>query len=70
VSKPYLTASWDYKPEPGLDILFSAVNFIPYHGQLEQDDYAGPRNISALSQIDDLNINTLGQFRLQLRKTF
>ena len=70
IDTPYFTASWDYKPEPGLDILFQAVNFIPYHGELEQDDYAGPRNISALSQIDDLNIRTLGQFRLQLRKTF
>jgi len=67
---PYLAASWDYKPEPGLDILFQAVNFIPYHGQLEQDDYTGPRNVSGLSQIDDLNIWTLAQFRLQLRKTF
>jgi len=70
VSTPYFTASWDYKPEPDLDLLFQAVNFIPYHGELEQDDYSGPRNVSLLSQIDDLNIRTLCQFRLQLRKTF
>jgi hypothetical protein len=70
ISTPYLTASWDYKPEPGLDILFQAVNFIPYHGELEQDDYAGPRNVSALSQIDNLSLWTLAQFRIQLRKTF
>ena len=66
----YLTASWDYKPRPDLDILFQATNFGPYHGELEQDNYAGPRNVSALSGINDLNIWTLAQFRLQLRKTF
>jgi hypothetical protein len=67
---PYLTLGWDYKPEPSLDILFQAVNFIPYHGELEQDFYAGPRNIAGLSQINDLSLWTLAQFRLQLRKTF
>jgi hypothetical protein len=66
----YLTASWDYKPAPDLDIYLQAVNFMPYHGELEQDNYAGPRNVSALSGINDLNISTLAQYRIQLRKTF
>ncbi len=67
---PYFTASWDYKPRPDLDILFQAQNFIPYQGELEQDNYSGPRNVSALSGISDLNIVTLAVFGVQLRKTF
>jgi hypothetical protein len=70
LAAPYFTASWDYKPKPDLDILFQARNFMSYVGELEQDDYAGPRNVSGLSQIDDLNIQTVALFSLQLRKTF
>ena len=69
VSK-YMYLSWDYRPEPSLDILFQANNFGPYHGEFETDFYAGPRNLAALSQINDLSFWTLAQFRIQLRKTF
>ena len=70
LSQPYMSITWDYKPETGLDILFQAINFVPYHGELEQDNYAGPRNVSGLSQIEDLNLWTEALFRVQLRKTF
>ena len=66
----YFTFSWDYRPEPSTDILFQASNFSPYHGEFEQDYYAGPRNVASLSRVNDLSIWTLAEFRLQLRKTF
>ena len=66
----YMSVTWDYKPEPDLDILFQASNFGPYHGEFEQDFYAGLRGSAGLSQINDLSFATLRQFRLQVRKTF
>ncbi len=70
IRSAYVTASWDYKPTPDLDFLFQMQNFIPYRFDQEQDNYAGPRNISPLVQIQDQRIATLPHFLLQLRKTF
>ena len=66
----FLYFNWDYKPAPDLTIQFQFSNMLPYHGEFEQDFYAGPRNIALLSRINDLNLTTLRQFRIQLRKTF
>jgi hypothetical protein len=66
----YVQVTWDYKPMPDLDVLFQAVNAPPYVFELEQDSYAGPRNVSALSQITDQRIVTQPRFFLQMRKTF
>jgi hypothetical protein len=66
----FMSLTWDYKPAPDLDVLFQALNISPYLFEQEQDNYAGPRNVSALSQIQDQRIVTEPRFLLQLRKTF
>jgi hypothetical protein len=70
IRSSYFTASWDYKPSPDLDLLFQMSNFIPYRFDQEQDNYAGPRDVSPLSQIVDQRLVTQPRFLLQLRKTF
>jgi hypothetical protein len=65
-----MKVTWDYKPAPDLDVLFEAINITPYLYEFEADNYAGPRNMAALSQIQDQRIATLPRFMLQLRKTF
>jgi hypothetical protein len=67
---PYLQASWNYKPRPDLDIIVEADDFLPYHLNVEQDNYAGPRDRAALSQRQDIRNSTEPRLFLQLRKTF
>ncbi len=50
-------------------MLFQATDISPYQFDQEQDNYAGPRNVSALSQIQEQHIATTPRFSLQLRKT-
>ena len=67
---PYLELDWDYKPRPDLDIQVQADNFIPYHIEIEQDNYGGPRNLSPLSQVLDVHNVSEPRLYLQLRKSF
>ena len=66
----FMIVTWDYKSAPDLDVLFQALNISPYLFDFEQDNYAGPRDVSALSQIQDQRIVTELRLLLQLRKTF
>lgn len=67
---PYVQASWEYKPEPGLDLVVEADNFIPYHLQIQQDNYAGPRSTAALLEVQDIRSAAEPRLYLRLRKSF
>jgi hypothetical protein len=67
---PFAQATWDYKPAPDLDIGTEVDYFIPYRLDIELDNYAGPRNAAALTQIQHIRNRAEPHFLLQLRKTF
>jgi hypothetical protein len=69
-NSPYLNAFWTYKPTPDWVITLGADNFGPYRFELEQDNYAGPRNLAGPPTVQDVRNVTEPRFYLQLRKTF
>jgi hypothetical protein len=70
LTSPFAQATWDYKPAPDLDIGTEVDFFIPYRLDIELDNYAGPRNAAALTQIQHIRNTAEPHFLLQLRKTF
>ena len=69
-SNPYVSIFWSYKPTPDWKITLGADNFVPYRFELEQLNFAGPRNIAPPPTIQDVFTRTQPRFYLQLRKTF
>ena len=69
-NNPYLNVNWAYKPTPDWMITVGADNFASYRFEQEQFNYAGPRNLAALSGIQDVFSHTQPRFYIQLRKTF
>jgi hypothetical protein len=67
---PYVQIGWSYKPEPGLEFNAEFDNFLPYHLQIEQYNYAGPRNAAPLSEVLDVRTASQPRLHFQLRKTF
>ena len=69
-NSPYLNFSWAYKPTPDWNITLGADNFASYRFELEQFNFAGPRDVSPLANIQDVFTRTQPRIYLQLRKTF
>jgi len=69
-NSPYVNIFWSYKPTADLNITLGADNFIPYRFEIEQRNFAGPRNVAPAPTIQDEFIRTQPRFYLQLRKTF
>jgi hypothetical protein len=67
---PYVQIVWSYKPEPALELNAELDNFLPYHLQIAQENYAGPRNLAPLADILDVRTASQPRVYLQLRKTF
>jgi len=70
LQRPLANASWEYKPQPDLDLVVEADNLIPYSLDVEQDNYTGPRNVSALAQVQQIRNTAEPRLWLQLRKTY
>ena len=66
----YVGVSWDYKPAPDLDLQLKLLNIVPYQFDIIEYNYAGPRNISPLLNIQDEHTHSEPRIFLQLRKTF
>jgi len=67
---PYSWAYWIYNPAPDWSLKLEADNITPYRFELEQDHWAGPRNATALNQIQDVFTRTRPRLFVQLRKSF
>lgn len=67
---PYIELWWDYKPQPDLSFRLELYN----PGRFTYDDrfydYAGPRDIAPLSQIEELRIKSQPRIYFRIRKTF
>ncbi len=66
----YVGLSWDYKPNPDLDLQIKLENAVPYQFDIVQYNYAGPRDVSPLTSIQDVHTHSEPRIFLQLRKTF
>jgi len=69
-NNPYLNFYWAYKPTPDWKITLGADNFASYRFEQEQFNYAGPRNLAPLANIQDVVNHTQPRIYIQLRKTF
>jgi hypothetical protein len=67
---PYIQAVWSYRPSTDLDFSIELDNFLPYHFEVTQFDYAGPRNVSPLASVLDIRTNSEPRVYVQVRKTF
>ena len=70
LATPYFGVQWDYKPEPDLDLQFQLSNIVPYTFDIIEYNYAGPRNVSPLTSVQDEHTNSFPRLFIQLRKTF
>jgi hypothetical protein len=66
---PYLSLTWTYKPEPGLELTMEGDNIVPYHWRREQDNFAGPRGVSALGSVLLAGYTTQPRLMVRLKKT-
>jgi hypothetical protein len=70
IHTPYSWAYWTYNPTPTWNLKVQVDNATPYRFELEQDKYAGPRNIASLASVQDVFLRTRPRLFVQLRKTF
>jgi hypothetical protein len=67
---PFIEAWWEYKPQDTLSLRFEVDNFGRFVYDDRFFDYAGPRNVSPLSQIEEINIKSQPRLYFEIRKTF
>ncbi len=70
VIPPYITATWEYKPTPDWSLHLEVDNAAPFVYDDRFFDYAGPRNISPLVDVEELSIKSQPRLFVQIRKTF
>jgi outer membrane receptor for ferrienterochelin and colicin len=67
---PFFFLFWDYKPSPAWVFHAELDNFTRYNFQSQQFNYAGPRNISPLTGIQDVHTSAEPQLFVQVRREF
>ncbi|HEY2069166.1 MAG TPA: TonB-dependent receptor [Rhizomicrobium sp.] len=67
---PYLTAYWEYKPTADWSLHLEVDNFGRFTYDDRFFDFAGPRNISPLDEIEEISIKSQPRLFFQIRKTF
>ena len=70
VIPPFFQAWWEYKPQDTLSLRFEVDNFGRFVYDDRFFDYAGPRNVASLSQIEEINIKSQPRLYFEIRKTF
>ena len=70
VHTPYSYFFWTYNPAPDWNIKIQGDNLTPYRFELEQQIYPGPRNLTALSRVQDVQSRTRPRLLVQVRKSF
>jgi outer membrane receptor protein involved in Fe transport len=67
---PYIEAFWEYKPTPLWSFHVGLINLGRFVYDNTFYDFAGPRNISPLLDIDERSIKSQPRIYIQIRKTF
>ncbi len=70
VLPPYLSLFWEYKPSPAWSFHVEADNIIPFVFKDIRYNYAGPRNVAPLDNIDEYVADSNPAFQFQIRWTF
>ena len=70
VIPPYFSVYWEYKPTPDWSIHVEADNILRYIYDDVRRNYAGPRNLFPLSNIDEYRTRSQPTLDIQLRHTF
>jgi len=70
VIPPYVGVYWEYKPTPAWSIHVEADNILRYIYDDVRRNYAGPRNLFPLSNIDEYRTRSQPTLDIQLRHTF
>jgi len=70
VLPPYIGAFWEYKPTPTWSLHFEVINLGRFIFRNQLYDYAGPRNTSPMTEVEERSIMSQPRFYIQIRKTF
>ncbi len=70
LSAPYFSAFWDYKPSPEWRFHLEADDITGFVFHDVKFNYAGPRNVAALNNIDVFTANAIPHIEFQIRRTF
>jgi len=70
VTAPYFSAFWDYKPSAEWTFHFEADDITGFVYHDVRYNYAGPRNVASLDNIDAFTANAIPHFDFQIRRTF
>ncbi|HEY1630026.1 MAG TPA: TonB-dependent receptor [Rhizomicrobium sp.] len=66
----YFQAWWEYKPTPDWSLHLEADNFGRFRYDDKFFDFAGPRDVAALDEIEELRIKSQPRLYVEIRKTF
>jgi hypothetical protein len=67
---PYVEMWWDYKPTPDWSFRLELYNPFRFSYDDKFYDFAGPRNVASLSQIEEIRIKSQPRIYFRIRKTF
>jgi hypothetical protein len=67
---PYVEIWWDYKPTQDLSFRLELYNPFRFSYDDKFYDFAGPRDVAALSQIEEIRIKSQPRIYFRIRKTF
>ncbi len=70
IAPPYLGLFWDWKPSPSWSLHVESDNITGFVYDSKRFIYAGPRNTSALANIDDYVAQSRPTIDIQIRHTF
>ena len=70
VLPPYLGVSWDWKPSDAWTFHAEADDIVGFVYDDKKFNYAGPRNVAPLDNIDEYRANAIPQIDFQVRYTF
>ena len=70
VTAPYFSAFWDYKPSAEWTFHLEADDITGFVYHDVRYNYAGPRNVAALDNIDAFTANAIPHIEVQIRRTF
>jgi hypothetical protein len=70
VVPPYFEVFWDWKPSVAWAVHFGINDVTGFVYDDKKFNYAGPRNVAPLDNIDEYRANAIPQFDFQVRYTF
>ncbi|HWD29510.1 MAG TPA: TonB-dependent receptor [Rhizomicrobium sp.] len=70
VAPPYFSLSWDYHPSPGWSFHLEGDDIVGFTYKDTRFNYAGPRNVAPLDNIDQYIAHGIPHIDFQIRRTF